>query len=455
MKNNFNGLQEIKIGLVVTSVPHFPVEKARESMDKAVELFPVSKNNLVGPYLVTTSEEAEEVGNKLKVNGVDALIMIEGAFTWDNILARLTQELGDLPTAIWALPEPPMRGGKISLLSLCGAIMNGAALKKLGKKYKFIYGPLEEEKTLSHLKRYLNAVATVKKLRHSKYCLVGYRPTGFYNSAFDELYARKILGIETIHLSLADLLEYALNIPDKEVEKQLNEIKKEWKIGEAAERDLYNSAKLHKFLVDFSQSNKVDCYGIKCWPEFFKRSLSMCFVVGLLINEGIMTGCEADFEGTVTMLIEYYLSGRTPYLADLTHLDEGNNTCVFWHCGAAPPSLASSKSEIIIQKQFRNLERGAAIEFPLKSGRVTIARLGIIESKHRMFITTGEALPTKLILRGNPSIVRMDSPVKDVLNTIVGNGVAHHYAVVYGDYKDDLIEFCRLLDMELILCKEE
>lgn len=137
-------------------------------------------------------------------------------------------------------------------------------------------------------------------------------------------------------------------------------------------------------------------------------------------------------------------------MADLVHINEKKNTAVFWHCGSAPSSLAYDKSEIIIQKQFRGSARGASIEFPLKTGRVTVARLGITQGKYRMFITTGEALPTKMILRGNPSIVKMDVSVERLLEVIVENGVEHHYAIVYGDYKDDLVEVCELLNIKII-----
>ena len=67
-----------------------------------------------------------------------------------------------------------------------------------------------------------------------------------------------------------------------------------------------------------------------------------------------------------------------------------------------------------------------------------------------MFITTGEALPTKMILRGNPSIVKIDVFVERLLGAIVENGVEHHYAIVYGDHKDDLVEVCGLLNIKII-----
>jgi len=442
---------EIKVGLIVTSASHFPVDKAKEGMDKIASIFPLPEKNLVGPYLVITLEDAEKTVKRFKVEDIDALVIVEGAFTWDNIPALIVQELGNLPLMMWALPEPPMmEGGELSTNSLCGAIMNCAALKKLGRNFKFVYGAPKDGKVINSLKRYFKGISVVKKLHHSKYCLVGYRPTGFYNSAFDELSVRRLFGIETIHLSLVDLLEYALNISDEKVKEEVDKIKKKWKIGEATQKDLYNSAKFYKFLLDFSHKNRIDCYGIKCWPEFFKRGLSVCFVLSWLINEGIMAGCEADFDGTITMLLEYYLTGETPWLADLVHINEKNNTAIFWHCGSASSSLAYDKSEIIIQKQFRGSARGASIEFPLKTGRVTVARLGITQGKYRMFITTGEALPTKMILRGNPSIVKMDVSVERLLEVIVENGVEHHFAIVYGDHKDDLIGVSELLNIKTI-----
>jgi L-arabinose isomerase len=47
----------------------------------------------------------------------------------------------------------------------------------------------------------------------------------------------------------------------------------------------------------------------------------------------------------------------------------------------------------------------------------------------------------------------MDAPVNKILKAIIGNGVSHHYAIVYGSHKEKLIEFCRLLNIEVI-CPE-
>ena len=62
----------------------------------------------------------------------------------------------------------------------------------------------------------------------------------------------------------------------------------------------------------------------------------------------------------------------------------------------------------------------------------------------------GEALPTKMILRGNPSIIKMDVSVERLLEVIIKNGVEHHYAIVYVIIKTDLVEVCELLNIKII-----
>ena len=112
-----SGTNGIKVGLIVTSASHFPVDKAKEVMDKIASIFLLPEKNLVGrPYLISTLEDAERVIKRFKAEVIDALVIVEGAFTRDNIPALIVQELGNLPLVIWALPEPPtpmMEGGEL------------------------------------------------------------------------------------------------------------------------------------------------------------------------------------------------------------------------------------------------------------------------------------------------------------------------------------------------------
>jgi hypothetical protein len=68
-----------------------------------------------------------------------------------------------------------------------------------------------------------------------------------------------------------------------------------------------------------------------------------------------------------------------------------------------------------------------------------------------MFICGGEALKTEMVVRGNPSEVKLDSNVREVLGKIVTEGFEHHYAVVYADVKEELIELCNRLKIEAVV----
>ena len=89
-------------------------------------------------------------------------------------------------------------------------------------------------------------------------------------------------------------------------------------------------------------------------------------------------------------------------------------------------------------------------EFPIKPGRVTIARLSAIKNHYRMFISNGEALETEMVLRGNPVNVKVDNKVRDVLETISLEGFEHHYAVVHAEITKELTELCDRLNIEVI-----
>ena len=94
--------------------------------------------------------------------------------------------------------------------------------------------------------------------------------------------------------------------------------------------------------------------------------------------------------------------------------------------------------------------KGVTGEFPLKPGRVTLARLGEKRDGDgfRMLIATGDALDTELFVRGNPVRIRFDAGCDKLREVVIGQGWEHHYALSYGDIVPELLDICRILDIE-------
>ena len=99
--------------------------------------------------------------------------------------------------------------------------------------------------------------------------------------------------------------------------------------------------------------------------------------------------------------------------------------------------------------------KGCTGEFPLKGGRVTLARLGETRdgTGFRMLVCPGTGIDTDLFVRGNPLNVKFDAGCEAVRREVMENGWEHHYALMYGDRTEELTAFCRNLNIEMHLVK--
>lgn len=444
--------RKLKIVVLATSAPHFPLESARRSRIRCMKLLNETSyleyEFLESKEVITDTTSFGRELAQLKGKGPDILILIQGAFTWDNITTYLYEYFGKLPTIIWALPEDIFIKDKLGTNSLCGAIMNNAALRKLGEHVLFCYSGPQEDETKERIDRAIKTVACAARIRNAKYGMVGYRPIGFYNSTFDELDIRRVFGIETIYYDLSTLFEDMKRIPKRSLEEEIRSIRRLGKIGEADPESLSVGARTYIALKRFAEKEAVDFLSIQCWPEMMNRGMNPCLTLGRLIEEKHIAGCESDFGGALSLAIAHWLSGNVPWLADIVDLNKRNGSFYFWHCGAASRSLSYNKEAPIINKQFRGLGRCNTLEFLLKEGPVTIFRFGITNGGYRIFAFKGTAVRPAPRIRGNLSEVIVSPGPESLLDKIIGLGVEHHYAIVYGDYIDQLRDLSGLLKID-------
>jgi L-fucose isomerase-like protein len=114
---------------------------------------------------------------------------------------------------------------------------------------------------------------------------------------------------------------------------------------------------------------------VRCWPEFFTElGCAACGAMSMLGEEGCPASCEADVNGTVTSLLLQHLADAPAFLTDLVSIDAASDTGVLWHCGLAPTSMADPAVGV---RGTVNSNRKLPLlfEFPLRPGRVTVARL--------------------------------------------------------------------------------
>jgi L-fucose isomerase-like protein len=439
-------MASLKLGLVHTGIAALDIKYAEECRDSLLrKLSQLEHEIITHDRVVVDSSEALSAAERMRRADVDLLVVLVGTFTQDPVMTNLVQNV-KVPIVFWAVPEVALkrpRGGPSESGGLVGVIMNASALSKMGMRFKVIFGEPADQKAFGRLRTTIEAVRVLKALRTSRVGLVGYHSPGFYDGSVDEVALKQHVGTELVHIDLSELNMAMQKIAEGDAKKTHEDVSK--RIVDLTLEERIRDGRIFLGLKQLVESNKLDAVAVKCWPEL---SFSSCFALSRLSDAGVPGGCEGDVNATVTMLMLQRLTGQPVFLCDVFHLDEKKNTILTYHCGASGASLAPKKGDVTIRRH--PLGCGATVEFPVKPGRVTIARLGNHAGKYRMFITSGEALRTKQIVRGNPLEVRLDVKVDDFLKTITTRGVEHHLLVVHGDWSEILTEVCELAGFEKI-----
>ena len=400
--------------------------------------------------LMTDPDEAGRVAASHRGQDADALIVQFSTFTDGRFITQTINEL-DLPLLIWSVPEPEV-GGRLRLNSLTGGNLASSLLVRLGRRFKFVYGLPNDTEVERDLARWILAAVTARKLKGCVLAEVGNPPPGFFTSSVDALTLMRLLGVRLTRIDLRDVLHRAAQVPPERYGQVIEADRSRVKgLDQLVPEHVAKSTQFYLALKDMLGVLKPAAVAVRCWPEFFNEyGAAACSTLSHLIEDGIPAACEADILGALTMLIQHYLTGQPTYLADFVHVDRDRNTCTFWHCGVGALPLASKGTGPIAGVQpNRNL--GFALNNALKSGPVTVARLGQTTDGLRMLILRGEALDTPNRFTGTSVEVRPEKSAQAVLDTVISGGFEHHFSLVWKDVAAELEELCSVVNIPCVV----
>jgi len=218
-------------------------------------------------------------------------------------------------------------------------------------------------------------------------------------------------------------------------------------INNLPEGHLENHSRLYFALKEVMKTLGYDHAVIKCWPEMGSLKTTPCAVLGRIIDEGTVAGCEGDVDAAITAIIENLISGQPVFIADMINIDEGKNSLSYWHCGNAAPSL--HKGDVTLSNHPL-AGQGTAFYTGLKTGKVTIARFASIKGAYKLFVLKGFAENTECYTKGSMINVKLEKPVYELIMRTIDLGVPHHYSLVWDDIYDELILYAGLTGIEVL-----
>ena len=443
---------KLNLGFITTVSGRWPRELPNQRLQTygawLEETFP-QVNLIQFDSVVDSTERIEMAIDTLKKQDVDLVIMLYGAFTGDDVASALAERLR-VPLILWAPHEPALNGGRLLANGMVALTMNSASLHRLGHVSYPIYGDKEESAVQSRVQSLISVYSVIKGMRHTLFGLFGYRPTAFYNSAFDEGLIRRTFGVRVEETDLKVVFDTMAAMDSAEVAADRALFRETFDLLDTLPDEHYeNHSRLYLALKKLSREQGYDFSAIKCWPEMGNLHTTPCAVLGRLADDGVHIACEGDIDASLSMVAQNYLTGLPNFITDMIDLNEEENYLTFWHCGQAAPSLHAPQFAC----QVRNhplAGQGTAFHTALKEGAVTVSRFCNIGGVYKLFLIRGTAIDTNPYTPGCMINVKVDTPVKEILYGMIEQGVPHHYSIVWDDVADEMAELAKVLGLEII-----
>ena len=444
-------MQDFTIGFAAFIRHTFDVQLATELTAQAWSHLEQQGYTLIGSQnAITTIEQAQQIGQEMATKPLDLLIVYMATFN-DTTLITTIVNCVDVPLLLWALPEPGI-GDKLRLNSLCGVNLAGHTLTKQGRKYDYIYCAPTDKQATQKIATLARAGKTRRILKQARIARIGERPAGFETCDYDAEHLRSSMGVEVVPFDLQEQVFTAIRqtAPEKvdaviaSLSQRVNGLEA---VADAPKRGTLSS---YVTLNEMAQSDNLHGFAVRCWAEFFtEMGNAACAAMSMLSDEGKPSSCEADVNGTITQLILQTMSGEPAFGTDLVAIIPEHDAIALWHCGLAPLAMANSKDKPRVTNHVgRKLP--LIMDFGLKPGVVTIARLNELNGEYRLVVGRAEMLDESKPFHGTSGLMRFERPAAAVMDTIIREGLEHHISITYGDYVDALVAFAHMLDMPVL-----
>ena len=445
-----NSQVALQVGFGPLARTTFDLSLASETSDTARSALRQSGLTLVGPEsLLTDLEAVTAAAAGLAAQPLDLLVVLQATFADSTMVLHLAEAVR-APLLLWAVPEA-RSGGRLRLNSFCGVNLAAHALTRRGQRYDYLYAPANDPQALQQVRLLARAGRAYRLLREARIGRVGENPAGLDTCQLDGEALSRCFGLQVVQIDLAQVFAGARQATPQEVDGVYDDLKT--RLGGLDDVDptaMRRTLGTYLALRQMAARQNLAGLAVRCWPEFFTDlGCAACGAMSLLTDEGIPCSCEADVNGTITQLLLQWVSGQPAFGTDVVAFDLQEDSAVVWHCGLAPLSMADPA----VQPRatiHSNRHLPLLMEFPLRPGRVTLARLSEATGSYRLVVGSGEMLRAPMSFSGTSGVLRFDTPARRILDTLLGEGLEHHVSLTYGDHVPALLALARMLDLPVL-----
>ncbi len=367
---------------------------------------------------------------------------------------RVLQTFRDKPMVLYSFGGwTDEHGTLISPAAGAGSTSIRYPLEQWGYKFRYLFNGPDQPMDTQGIVTFGKAATAVRKLRETRLGMIGFNDMGLYTTGINVTRLRGMLGPEVESIDLLEVKKVMDNIPDEQVKKETARITHDWEypLGEIEDAVKEKAIRMYLATMEICKNKNFSGISYKC-VEGVDQELGLMHAVpaSLVASAGIPYVDENDLGTLVAEMLLKWISGKqVMFLEQFEHHPEW---ILLAEDGYIADDFIDGKPQIkvINTGNFKGITHCSN----MKKGKMTLASLSEDHDGYRMHIVTGEA-------RERPQWVEMGVPlppwpsVKFYPDTSVRSILDHvqsqHFAVVYGDYTEELKDICYLLDIKMVL----
>lgn len=340
---------------------------------------------VVAAYVASLAERGGERWDEADIGGSAPLLYLMATGGTEGTLMRLRERRSatDPHEPVFLVAHPGNNSLPASLEVL-------ARLQQLGMRGRILYlaGP-DDEAGLLAVDRAVEDLAVGRALRSARIGMIGDPSDWLVASMPDAEVVRRVWGPEVVTVPLADVTAQLGTVPSSAVAEATRSLVEGAEgVVEPAEADLDDASRVYVALKALAEEHSLDALSVRCFDLVVECKTTGCFGLAELTDGGVIAGCEGDVVSTLGLLWSRLLTGRTPWMANPSRVDERNNTLWLAHC-TVPRGIVERYR---LRSHFES-GLGVGIQGDLAVGPVTLLRLGGA-ALDRIWLAEGEVTKT-------------------------------------------------------------
>ncbi|NLE45170.1 MAG: hypothetical protein GX620_10645 [Chloroflexi bacterium] len=446
-------LERLRAGYVALGTEFYVPENLRRLTAQAEAQLSEGGIDLVRTDPVVALGDEVRAIKELKSGEWDFLIVNTMNWIDPRAATRVLYEFRDVPIVLYSYGGYTEGDTLISPAAGAGSTALRYPMERWGIKYRYLFHGPDMPMDVENIVKFGRAAQVKRKMRSARLGIVGFNDMGLYTTGFNVTTLRGLIGPEVESFDMLQLDRKMDALDDDAVKAEVAQVTAHWEypLGRPKDEVIERAVRMYMATVEFCKEKQFDAISYKC-----VEGIALCMNAvhsvpsALTATAGYPYVDENDVGNLCAELMLKWISGQT--VTFIEHYEHHPEWILLGVDGMVPDQLTDGNPQV---KDISTvLLDGLALCSRMKTGRMTLVCLSEDDEGYRMHIVSGEGRePPQWVEMGVPlpswPSVKFypDSSVRSILDHVQ----SQHFGAVFGDYVDELVELCYLLDIKAVL----